>query len=177
MEALESLDTVFSSFRSLSPPKPDTTDHVVLVQASLGRLRNRSDELFSNVYEQLFARRPELRALFPAEMAQQRAKLASALQLVIENLRCPEHIVTLLEELGNRHVAYGATSEHLSVLGDALLTSLEVFDPMPWDDDTREAWRAAYAAVASAMQRGLRSGTLTRPDIALPPVASAGNGS
>lgn len=165
VEALESLDSVFNSFRSLSPPKPDAGDHITVVQASLGRMRNRSDELYTDVYAQLFARRPELRAMFPEDMTRQRAKLASALQLVIENLRCPEHIVTLLEELGHRHVAYGATAEHLAVLGDALLTSLEVFDPMPWDNDTRDAWRAAYAAVASAMQRGLRSGTLTRPDI------------
>jgi hemoglobin-like flavoprotein len=129
-------------------------------------MRNRSDELYASIYEQLFARHPELRSLFPADLTQQRAKLASALQLVIENLRNPEHIVTLLEELGHRHVAYGTTAEHLAMLGDALLTSLELFDPMPWDESMRDAWRAAYAAVASAMQRGLRSGTLTRPDIA-----------
>src|SRR6185503_3869816 len=92
-------------------------------------------------------------------------KLASALQLVVENLRCPEHIVTLLEELGNRHVAYGATGEHLVVLGNVLLASMELFDPMPWDDDTREAWRAAYSSVSLAMQRGLRSGTVTKPDL------------
>jgi len=165
LQALEALDAVFNTFRSLAPPQPDALDGISKVQASLGRMHSRSDELYTSVYEQLFARRPELRALFPAEMAQQRAKLASALRLVIENLRCPEHIVTLLEELGNRHVAYGATAEHLSVLGEALLTSLELFDPMPWDDSTREAWRSAYGAVASAMQRGLRSGTLTRPDI------------
>lgn len=38
---------------------------------------------------------------------------------------------------------------------------------MPWDDATREAWTAAYASVSLAMQRGLSSGTLTKPDLGL----------
>jgi eukaryotic-like serine/threonine-protein kinase len=163
--ALESLDAVFNSFRSLAPPKPEAVDGAARVMASLGRVRPRTDELYQHFYAQLFETRPELRPLFPEDMTQQRAKLASALQLVVENLRCPEHVVTLLEELGNRHVAYGATSEHLVTLGNVLLASLELFDPMPWDDDTREAWRSAYSSVSLAMQRGLRSGTVTKPDL------------
>lgn len=165
VEALESLDSVFRTFRSVAPPRASADDGATRVLASLGRVRARSDELYIHVYAQLFAKRPELRALFPEDMTQQRAKLGSALELVVENLRAPEYIVTLLEELGNRHVHYGATVEHLAVLGEALLTSLELFDPMPWDEPTREAWRAAYTSVSLAMQRGLRSGTLTKLDL------------
>jgi serine/threonine protein kinase len=165
--ALESLESVFKSFRSLTPPRATDDDGATRVVASLGRVRARSDELYVHVYEQLFSKRPELRALFPDDMTQQRAKLASALELVVENLRAPEYIVTLLEELGNRHVGYGATVEHLAALGEALITSLELFDPMPWDQPTRDAWRTAYASVSLAMQRGLRSGTLTKPDLSV----------
>jgi serine/threonine protein kinase len=174
VQALESLDAVFSSFRSLAPPKPDTPDGASRVIASLGRIRPRTDDLYVHVYDQLFAAKPELRALFPDDMAQQRAKLAAALQLVVENLRAPEHIVTVLEELGNRHVAYGANAEHLTTLGRVLLSSLELFDPMPWDDATREAWASAYGSVSLAMQRGLRSGTVTKPDLRLPDAAQIG---
>jgi serine/threonine protein kinase len=167
VEALESLDSVFRTFRSLAPPRATADDAATRVLSSLGRVRARSDELYEHVYDQLFARRPDLRALFPEDMRQQRAKLGSALELVVENLRSPEYIVTLLEELGNRHVGYGATVEHLALLGEALITSLELFDPMPWDDATRDAWRAAYASVSLAMQRGLSSGTLTKPDLSV----------
>lgn len=174
VQALESLEAVFSSFRSLAPPKSDAPDGASRVIASLGRIRPRTDELYVHVYEQLFAVKPELRALFPDDMTQQRAKLAAALQLVVENLRSPEHIITVLEELGNRHISYGASAEHLITLGNVLLQSLELFDPMPWDDTTREAWRNAYGSVSLAMQRGLRSGTVTKPDVRLPELERVG---
>jgi hypothetical protein len=45
------------------------------------------------------------------------------------------------------------------------LVGLELHDPMPWDGETREAWRAAYASIAQGMQRGLRSGTVTKPEL------------
>jgi len=122
--------------------------------------------VYQSVYASLFEKHPQLRSLFPEEMTAQRAKLAAALQLIVENLRCPEHIVTALEELGQRHVAYGARVEHLASLGEALLLGLELHDPMPWDDATRQAWHDAYAAISLAMRRGLSSGTLTRPDLA-----------
>jgi eukaryotic-like serine/threonine-protein kinase len=165
-QALESLHSVLSGFRSLASSKPDApADAASLVAASLARLSSRSDALYTSVYERLFALRPELRRLFPPDLTQQRAKIGSALQLVIENLRCPEHVVTALEELGERHVAYGASPEHLEALGEALLASLEQHDSVPWDSATREAWRAAYAAIAEGMRRGLQSGQVTRPSV------------
>jgi hemoglobin-like flavoprotein len=147
------------------PLRAEVPDPAARVTASLSRVRARSDELLVSVYDLLFQRRPDLRGLFPADMAPQRAKLASALELIVQNLRCREHIMTVLEELGNRHVQYGATVEHLSLLGDALLVGLELHDPMPWDDETREAWRAAYASISQGMQHGLRSGTVTKPEL------------
>ena len=52
--------------------------------------------------------------------------------------------------------------------------SLELHDPMPWDDATRQAWQDAYRAIAAAMRRGLSSGTLTRPDLS--PLAKTAGG-
>jgi eukaryotic-like serine/threonine-protein kinase len=166
LEALESLDQVLSGFRTLAPPKTESVDGATLVAASLGRLGAHVDEVYRSVYALLFEKAPALRPLFPEDLSQQRAKLAAALQLIVQNLRCPEHIVTTLEELGERHVGYGAREEHLATLGEALLAALELHDPMPWDELTRRAWQDAYAAIGLAMRRGLSSGTLTRPDLA-----------
>jgi hemoglobin-like flavoprotein len=166
LEAFQSLDKVLGGFRTLAPPKGEAVDGVALVSASLARLGPHVDEMYQSVYALLFGKRPELRALFPDDLTAQRAKLAAALQLVIENLRCPEHVVTALEELGHRHVGYGARAEDLAVLGEVLLASLELHDPMPWDDATREAWSTAYQAISAAMRRGLSSGTLTKSDVA-----------
>src|SRR5262249_9166309 len=88
----------------------------------------------------------------------QRAKLAGALRFVVENLRNPEHVVTALEELGQRHIAYGAKVSDLSSLGEALMIGLEAHDPNPWDDVTRRAWHSAYDSIARAMSRGMQLG-------------------
>jgi serine/threonine protein kinase len=156
LAALESLDSVFSGFRSLSPTQGESTDEAGLVMASLARVSDRTDQLITAVYDELFARRPELRMLFPTDLKNQRAKLAAALRFVIENLRNPEHVVTALEELGQRHVGYGAKITDLSSLGDALLLALEAHDPRPWDEVTRKAWHAAYDSIAHAMSRGMQ---------------------
>jgi eukaryotic-like serine/threonine-protein kinase len=164
-EALESLHSVLRGFHVLAPPpKVDapSVDAASLVSASLARLSARSEALYTDVYASLFTLHPELRSLFPLDLSGQRAKLASALQLVVENLRNPVYVVTLLEELGERHLAYGAVPQHLDILGDVLLTSLERYDPTPWDPTLREAWRAAYAAIAQGMRRGFRSAILSR---------------
>lgn len=164
-DALESLHNVLRGFHVLAPPpkaESQSIDAVSLVSASLARLSPRSEVLYTDVYDNLFAQYPELRRLFPPDLAGQRAKLASALQLVVENLRNPAYVVSLLEELGERHLAYGAAAEHLDILGDILLTSLERHDPLPWDENVREAWRSAYAAIAQGMRRGFRSAVLSR---------------
>lgn len=164
-QAFEALHNVLRSFRALGPAKGETVDAVTLVSTSLGRLSGRSEALYTSVYERLFALRPAIRHMFPLDLTEQRAKLASALELVVENLRYPEHVVTALEELGERHAAYGVVAEHFDVLGAALLPSLEEHDPVPWDHATREAWRAAYTAMAQGMRRGLQSGTIVRPQV------------
>ena len=149
-------------------------DAAALVSASLTRLSSRSEALYSSVYERLFQAQPELRAMFPSDLSQQRAKLASALQLLVEHLRYPDHVVTALEELGERHQAYGTVAEHLDVLGEALLASLEEYDSQPWDHATREAWRGAYDTIAQGMRRGLRSGTVSRPSLPAATVRDVG---
>jgi hemoglobin-like flavoprotein len=121
-----------------------------------------SEALYTAVYAQLFVLHPELRSLFPLDLTGQRAKLASALQLVVENLRNPAYVVSLLEELGERHLAYGAVPQHLDILGKVLVTCLEHHDPTPWDDTLRDAWQSAYAAIAQGMRRGFRSAILSR---------------
>jgi serine/threonine protein kinase len=158
LAALESLDAVFSGLHNLSP-RGASTDEAGLVMASLARMSDRSDQMIASFYEELFARRPELRMLFPSDLKHQRAKLAGTLRFVIENLRNAEHVVTALEELGQRHIAYGAKVSDLASLGEALMIALEAHDPQPWDDVTRKAWHSAYDSIARAMSRGMQTAT------------------
>lgn len=155
LEALEAVSAVFQSFRRVSSDTPG--DDASLVSASFANMSPRVDAFFASVYEELFAREPALRALFPVDLVELRAKLASTVRLAVESLRAPERLVPILEDLGRRHVNYGVFPKHLRVFGAALLTCLERFHGDAWDPATAAAWGRAYDAIAQAMEQGMRS--------------------
>jgi hemoglobin-like flavoprotein len=153
LDALEAVHSVFRSFRTVASGGP--IDDAALVAASFTRVGARVDALFVAVYERLFAEDPSLRALFPADMTEQRAKLASTIRLTIDGFRSPERLVPILQELGHRHVGYGIAPRHLQVLGRHLLSAIADFDATDWDEQTRLAWERAFGALASAMEQGM----------------------
>ena len=112
-------------------------------------------------YELLFARRPELRDLFPAAaelMAAQHARLASAVAGVVSRLGVTDaqRVLSLgLRALGRRHgVFYAVRPEHYPPVGAALLDS---FEP-ELNTDARVAWSAVFAFVSEEMLAGAAEG-------------------
>ncbi|MEI2613621.1 MAG: globin domain-containing protein [Methylotenera sp.] len=72
-------------------------------------------------YDSLFIRHPDVRPLFPADMAGQQRKLEGALELVVRRLGDQETLVPLLEDLGRRHADYGVLPAHFEAVGHQLL--------------------------------------------------------
>jgi serine/threonine protein kinase len=154
---LEAIESVFRGFRVVGSGTDG--DDASIVGASLARITPAADALFATFYDEMFAANPTLRQMFPVDMHEQRAKLASAVRLAVENLRSPERLVPVLEDLGHRHAGYGVVPEHLSSFESALLSVLSRFDGPNWDSQTAGAWQRALRAIGSAMQQGLaRSG-------------------
>jgi serine/threonine protein kinase len=131
-----------------------TPDEASLVAASYARLAPTIDPFVARFYERLFERRPDARVRFPAELDAQRGKLAGMIQLVVENLRRPERLMPILEDLGLRHAAYGTQPADFDAVGDALFAALGELDPA-WGPEVDRAWRSAYQQIATAMRRGL----------------------
>jgi hemoglobin-like flavoprotein len=59
-----------------------------------------------------------------------------------------------LEDLGQRHVAYGVLPAHYAVVGEALLSTLEAALGEAWTATVREGWSGIYSFVSSTMIRG-----------------------
>jgi hemoglobin-like flavoprotein len=130
-------------------------DNTTLVEQSFARVSGDADALVRRFYVALFARNPELRRMFPEDMTEQRKKLASALGLVVGNIRKPEVLAPTLSALGQRHVGYGAKPTHFDAVGAALLTALGATDS-EWDAPTEGAWGEAYGAVVQGMMAGMK---------------------
>ena len=120
------------------------------------RLAPRIDAFTTAFYDRLFLREPAVRRLFPANLREQRLKLADALELAVRSLGHQIGLVPLLESLGEKHAAYGVTEAHFTLVGEVLIATLERFEGEHWTEATAAAWARAYAEIASAMQRGLR---------------------
>ncbi|MGE5148514.1 MAG: globin domain-containing protein, partial [Rhodospirillaceae bacterium] len=53
--------------------------------------------------------------------------------------------------LGERHKGYGVTADHYAPVGAALLWTLEKGLGADFTPETKEAWTAAYTALAGVM--------------------------
>jgi pimeloyl-ACP methyl ester carboxylesterase/hemoglobin-like flavoprotein len=125
------------------------------LSASLGRAAAMPERLASRFYELVFAADPALRPLFAADMRGQRVKLESTLQTVVRNVRSPEMLVPLLEDLGERHAAFGVLPAHFEAVGQALLAALAEAEGPAWTPALEASWLRAYQYIAGHMSRGV----------------------
>jgi len=93
-------------------------------------------------------------------MKRQKTMLLGALVLLRKSLRDLAAIVPKLRELGARHVAYGAKSEHYPVVGTTLIGSMAEIAGEHWTADYEEAWTEAFDVVAAVMLEGAEQAEL-----------------
>jgi nitric oxide dioxygenase len=120
-------------------------------------------ELF---YRRLFELRPDLRALFPSDMAGQRQKLAVTLGFVVKSLDWPldewaadqdpeTDLFLVVLALGRRHRnLYFVKDEHYVPVGEALMWALDQGLGQAFEGRTREAWAKAYHLLSTTMKLG-----------------------
>src|SRR3984885_14468140 len=102
-----------------------TPDQVKLVQESFAKVAPISDQAAVIFYDRLFEVAPQVKAMFPVDMTEQRKKLMATLAVVVNGLAKLESILPAASALAQRHVAYGAKPAHYPVVGAALLWTRE----------------------------------------------------
>jgi hemoglobin-like flavoprotein len=128
-----------------------TPEQVTLVQQSFGKVAPIADQAAVMFYDRLFEVAPQVKAMFPADMTEQRKKLMATLAVVVNGLLNLESILPAAAALAQRHVAYGAKAEHYPVVGSALLWTLEKGLGDGWTPDIASAWTAAYGTLSGFM--------------------------
>jgi nitric oxide dioxygenase len=128
-----------------------TPDQVKLVQQSFAKVAPISEQAAMLFYDRLFAVAPGVKAMFPADMTEQRRKLMATLAAVVNGLTNLEAVLPAASALAKRHVSYGAKPEHYPVVGGALLWTLEKGLGDAWTPETEAAWTAAYATLSGYM--------------------------
>jgi hemoglobin-like flavoprotein len=128
-----------------------TPDQVKAVQESFAKVAPISETAAVLFYDRLFEIAPAVKAMFPADMTEQRKKLMVMLAAVVNGLGNLESILPAASALATRHVSYGAKAEHYPVVGAALLWTLEQGLGDAWTSEVQDAWTAAYGTLSGYM--------------------------
>jgi hemoglobin-like flavoprotein len=128
-----------------------TPDQVTLVQQSFAKVAPISEQAAILFYDRLFEVAPGVKAMFPADMTEQRKKLMATLAVVVNGLSNLETVLPAASALAKRHVSYGAKPEHYPVVGGALLWTLEKGLGEGWTPKIAAAWTAAYVTLSGYM--------------------------
>lgn len=124
------------------------------VRESAGRVLAEPMAVSEEFYRRVFAARPGLRALFPADMHSRHHKLLRTLGALLDALERSEDRDGLLRRLGAAHRMYGAKAAHYPIINQALLDTLAQRGGAGFGEQHRQAWARLLAAVSHAMLRG-----------------------
>ena len=128
-----------------------TPHQIQLVRESFAIVEPIADTAATIFYRRLFDLDPDLRALFPTDLTNQRRNLMQTLTVVVRNLDRLEGILPAVEALGRRHAGYRVRADDFETVGAALLDTLGEGLGDAFTAEVRAAWAAAYGLLASVM--------------------------
>ena len=135
-----------------------TPDEASLLKQSWRAIEEDAVGIGDLFYRKLFELAPQLRRHFPQEVAAQREKLMATLGHAVAYLDQMDALEDDVRALGRRHVSYGASEVDYSVVGDALMWTLERGLGEAWSDEVESAWEKTFTALSQVMIRAARGG-------------------
>lgn len=133
---------------------------IQLVENSFERIKQKEGNLTLQFYQKLFDDAPQLKPLFQnTTIEAQSEKLLDSLILLVENLRQPQVLESVLIPLGKNHVKYGVHNEHYPIIGQCLMESLADFLQEEWTPEVEKAWETTLGAVVDVMLQGAAMAT------------------
>ncbi|MFJ1753652.1 globin domain-containing protein [Kitasatospora sp. NPDC088134] len=149
--------------RPAGPPRPPNAEELVLIRAALAAVQPAADRAMAHFHALMFLRHPELRAMFPAAMDDQRERLFRALRRCAGYGEDAAELREYLVPLGRRHRKYGARPEHYASMEECLVAALARYAGGSWDARTEAAWRRLLALGAHLMVEGAQEEARTVP--------------
>jgi len=134
-----------------------TSRQIGLVRRSWARVTAIDGVTFGiGFYNRLFEIAPDIELMFKRPVLEQSRKLTTILDHVIEKLDSLDEIVENIVKLAQRHETYGVKPEHYTLVGEALLWTLERELGDEWNDDLKFAWTMCYVSISTAMLQAMK---------------------
>ena len=132
-----------------------TPKQVALVQTSFAKVAPIAGVAADLFYDRLFEMAPDVRRLFPNDLAEQKNKLMTMLGAAVAGLSKPEALLPVVRALGARHAGYGVAARHFAPVGAALIWTLEKGLGEAFTPDMKAAWVEVYSVLSHAMIAGM----------------------
>ena len=139
-----------------------TAHEIALVRLSFSRVVPIKTTFADLFYDRLFDIAPQLRAMFPKDLREQKTKLLAMLAAAVGGLHDLQTLVPHVKALGARHAGYGVTVAHYGIVGEALMWTLERGLGDAFTPEVRSAWAKVYGVLAGTMQSGAIEAAETR---------------
>lgn len=133
-----------------------TPRDIALVQSSWKQVQPIAAQAAAMFYGRLFLLDPSVRPLFRGDLRDQGTKLMSMISVAVNALARIETLVPAVQALGRRHAGYGVEDRHYDTVEAALVWTLGQGLGEAFTAETEQAWRTAYAVLASTMKEASR---------------------
>jgi nitric oxide dioxygenase len=128
-----------------------TPNQIKLVQTSFAQVAPIAATAADLFYGRLFEIAPQVRAMFPEDLSEQKKKLMAMLGTVVAGLNSLDTLMPAVRALGRRHGNYGVRTQHYAPVGSALLWTLEKGLGAAFTPDVKDAWATAYIVLSTTM--------------------------
>lgn len=144
-------DTPYASSSSDEPIIRSGGLDTAALRETLALLDGQHDEMIQAFYASLFARHPNLRELFPADMSHQRAKFAQAIYHVVSIADDRARLTAYLESLARDHRKFGVQTEHYRLVGPIFTGAMSNVIGHMWTERYEKAWLHTFDLIATTM--------------------------
>src|SRR5258708_215970 len=98
-----------------------------VLKESWSLVEDRADHLGNHFYARLFLIDPNLRDMFPVQVAVQRSRLLGALVEAVQTVDNPSQFDAYLRSLGRDHRKFHVSPEHYGAVGTALIDAVRTY--------------------------------------------------
>lgn len=121
------------------------------IKATTPLVGKNAEKITTRMYEILFSKYPETKAMFNDAPSDQHKKLAGAIAAFASNIDKLEALSGAVEKMAARHVATNVQPEHYPMVADALITAIGDVLGDDFTDEYKEAWVEAYTFLADIL--------------------------
>jgi len=137
-----------------------------LIQQSLERLRSKLPEVSQDFYRRLFELDPSVEALFANNDTAKQTKFINMLS-TLSRAKHLDTLVVAMQQLGERHLHYGATPFQFPAVRQALMDALALHLGAFYNDEVTIAWEDFFDTIGQMMRDGMQLASKNNPEISV----------